>query len=70
MGSISSGVQEKTCESPLKTRLRVLAKSISKLGYIGAFLASFAYLFMQIVVKNNFKQLKIYHLCLTIYFMF
>ena len=55
MGSISSGVQEKTCESPLKTRLRVLAKSISKLGYIGAFLASFAYLFMQIVVKNNFN---------------
>ena len=55
MGSISSGVQEKTCESPLKARLRVLAKSISKLGYIGAFLASFAYLFMQIVVKNNFN---------------
>lgn len=55
MGSISSGIQEEKGESPLKTRLRVLAKSISKLGYVGAFLASFAYLFMQIVVKNNFN---------------
>ncbi len=55
MGSISSGIQEEKGESPLKTRLRVLAKSISRLGYIGAFLASIAYLFMQIVVKNNFN---------------
>ena len=55
MGDISKGVQEKKSESPLKGRLRVLAKSISKLGYIGASLASLSYLFMQIVVKNNFN---------------
>lgn len=55
IGGISSGIQEEKSESPLKGRLRVLAKSISKLGYAGAFLASVSYLFMQIIVKNNFK---------------
>ncbi|MDD5865133.1 MAG: calcium-translocating P-type ATPase, PMCA-type [bacterium] len=55
IGGISSDIQTKGGESPLKGRLRTLAKSISKLGYIGAILASISYLFMQIVVKNNYN---------------
>jgi len=54
MGKISVSMQEKDEVSPLKLRLRILAKQISRLGYLGAFLASLSYLFMQIVVNNNF----------------
>lgn len=53
-GKIASELQEKTDESPLKIRLRNLAKIISTFGYIGAFLASISYLFSVIVVDNNF----------------
>lgn len=54
-GSIAKELQEKTPESPLKIRLRGLAKVISKIGYIGAFLVSISYLFSVIVLKNNFN---------------
>ena len=54
MGKISSQMQTSEDESPLRKRLRILAGQISRLGYVGAFLASFSYLFMQIFVKNNF----------------
>lgn len=54
-GKIASELQEKTGESPLKLRLRTLAKIISTLGYIGAFLASVSYLFSVIVVDNGFS---------------
>ena len=53
-GKIASEIQEKTIESPLKLRLRKLAKIISTFGYIGAALASVSYLFSVIVVDNNF----------------
>lgn len=53
-GKIASELQEKAGESPLKIRLRTLAKIISTFGYIGAFLASASYLFSVIVVDNNF----------------
>lgn len=53
-GKIASELKEKTGESPLKIRLRNLAKVISTFGYIGAFLASISYLFSVIVVDNNF----------------
>lgn len=53
-GKIASELQEKTDESPLKLRLRNLAKIISTFGYIGAVLASLSYLFSVIVVDNNF----------------
>lgn len=53
-GKIALELQEKAGESPLKLRLRSLAKIISTFGYIGAFLASFSYLFSRIVVDNNF----------------
>ncbi len=53
-GILSLEVQEKEIESPLKLKLINLAKIISKIGYIGAFLVSIAYLFSVIVLKNNF----------------
>lgn len=53
-GKIASELKEKTGDSPLKIRLRNLAKIISTFGYIGAFLASISYLFSVIVVDNNF----------------
>lgn len=55
-GKIALELKEKTSDSPLKIRLRHLAKIISTFGYIGAFLASFSYLFSVIVVDNNFSM--------------
>ena len=56
MGGISYEVQCQNDESPLKERLRRLAKEISTLGYIGSILASMSYFFMQIVVNNHFNM--------------
>ena len=54
MGKISYELQEVVPESPLKTKLRGLAKTISRIGYVGALLASISYLFASIVIENNF----------------
>ena len=54
LGKISQELQEVVPESPLKTKLRGLAKTISRIGYIGAFLASISYLFSSIVLENHF----------------
>ena len=43
-GKMAKEINEDTIESPLKIRLRNLAKIISKIGYIGAFLATISYL--------------------------
>ena len=53
-GKIALELQEKQPETPLKLRLRELAKFISKIGYIGAGLVFFSYLFKVIVINNNF----------------
>ena len=53
-GEIALELQENQPESPLKLRLRDLAQSISKLGYLGAILVSFSYLFNVIVIDNHF----------------
>ena len=53
-GKIALELQEKQPETPLKLRLRELAKFISKIGYVGAFLVFFSYLFKVIVINNNF----------------
>ena len=53
-GEIALELQENQPDSPLKLKLRDLAQSISKLGYIGAFLVSFSYLFNVIVIDNCF----------------
>ncbi len=54
-GEIANGLQERQPDSPLKIRLRTLASSISKLGYIGALCVSLSYLFNVIVIDNNFN---------------
>lgn len=53
-GKLNEELQEKSPESPLKIRLKKLAMIISKIGYIGAFLVSFSYLFSKIIIDNNF----------------
>ena len=53
-GKIALELQEKQPETPLKLRLRKLAGFISKIGYIGAFLVFFSYMFKVIVINNNF----------------
>jgi calcium-translocating P-type ATPase len=58
-GQIGLELQEEQRESPLKLRLRQLAKWISKLGYIGAFLVAFSYLIHIVIIKNNFDYVKI-----------
>lgn len=54
LGKISQELQEEIPESPLRIKLRGLAKTISKIGYVGAILASISYLFASIIVENNF----------------
>ena len=54
-GKMNLELSEDAPESPLKTRLRSLAITISKIGYIGAVLVSFSYLFSVIIIKNNFN---------------
>ncbi len=58
-GKISLELQEKQPESPLKLRLRDLAKVISRIGYVGAFLVAFSYLFSVLVIDNNFEMTRI-----------
>ena len=53
-GNIETELLSKTIDSPLKIRLRELAKTISKIGYIGSILVVISYLFSEIVIKNNF----------------
>ena len=54
-GDIARNLEEKASPSPLKKRLTTLAKTISKLGYIGAILVSLSYLFSKIILENNFE---------------
>ena len=53
-GSLALELRDKEPKSPLKTRLTGLAKVISKIGYIGAFLVTISYLFSEIVIENNY----------------
>lgn len=59
-GRIYHDLQEKQPESPLKLRLRHLAKIISRIGYIGAILVSLSYLFHVIVLDNQFDHVKMW----------
>jgi len=63
-GKLAKELSEKTGDSPLKLRLAGLAKVISKIGYIGAFLVSISYLFSTIVIQNQFDINKIVE-CIT-----
>ena len=59
-GTLAQELQESQPESPLKIKLRGLAKIISMIGYIGAILVSFSYLFSVVVIQNNFVLKDIY----------
>ena len=54
-GKIAQELQEKQPESPIKKRLKKLAETISKIGYICAFLVAFSYLFYTIIIINKFN---------------
>ena len=54
-GSLAHELQEESRESPLKSRLGNLAKQISRLGYIGAFLVAFADLFNSLLIAYQFN---------------
>lgn len=54
-GSIAKELMDKNPESPLRNKLRELATIISKIGYTGAILVFFSYLFSVIFIQNNFN---------------
>ena len=54
LGSMALSLQEEPPESPLKRRLGVLARSMSRLGYGAAALVALADLFHRLVMDNGF----------------
>ena len=58
-GKMVQELGEATGTSPLKERLNGLAKTISKLGYLGSILVSISYLFNKIIIANGFNVMKI-----------
>jgi len=58
-GQLALDVQEATIESPLKSRLTQLAKTISLFGYCAAAVVVVANLFNNIVLANNFDMAQI-----------
>ncbi|MCL2821683.1 MAG: cation-transporting P-type ATPase [Firmicutes bacterium] len=58
-GKLATELQENPPDSPLKAKLKKLAKSISVFGYTGAALAAVAYLFNAVLLQNNFDPVQI-----------
>lgn len=56
LGEISREIQEEQRESPLKLRLGKLAKQISILGYVAAFLIAAIYLFNVFLLDSGMRQ--------------
>lgn len=55
-GKLAREIEEKQPETPLRLRLKGLAKFISKIGYIGAFFVFISYIFSVVVIDNNFNM--------------
>lgn len=53
-GSIALDLQNREPDSPMKIRLKRLAKTISRIGYLGAVLTVISYLFNVLLLENNF----------------
>jgi len=68
-GKLASELGEAEPTSPLKLRLRGLANVISRIGYIGAALVTFSYLFSVIVIANNFDSAAIINSVTNFQFM-
>ena len=58
-GSLAASLSEAPRESPLKARLSTLAKTLSRIGYMAAFLIAAADLFTRIVLENGFDSVLI-----------
>lgn len=56
-GKIASLIQDNTGNSPLKDKLTDLAKLISKIGYIGAFLVFVSYMLNAVVFKYGISEM-------------
>ena len=54
-GNIAKELQITNEPSPLKLKLTKLAKTISRIGYIGAILVSISYLTDKLLIQNNFN---------------
>ena len=54
-GKLALGVQEDTRESPMRVRLHRLARSIARLGYVGAAAVVLSYLFYKLLIENGFS---------------
>ena len=54
-GQMALELQDHKEISPLRYRLTVLAKNISRIGYVASFLVAISYLFNKIVIMNNFN---------------
>lgn len=55
-GKMNLELSESSPTSPLKLKLKDLAMTISKIGYVGAVLVSLSYIFSMIFIKNNFNK--------------
>lgn len=53
-GMLAGELQSEERDSPLKVKLKDLAKMISRFGYVGGILIALAFLFQRIVVHNGF----------------
>ena len=69
-GALALEIQEKQPDSPLKIKLRGLAKIISRIGYLGAALVTFSYLFSVIVINNNWNPSAIWQTLTNFKLMF
>ncbi|MGM9878338.1 MAG: calcium-translocating P-type ATPase, PMCA-type [Bacilli bacterium] len=56
-GKVASEIQEEKIESPLKLRLRNLAKIISIFGYISAILVFVSYLLNAVIIPNDYSNI-------------
>jgi calcium-translocating P-type ATPase len=53
-GRLAGELQLEERDSPLKVKLKDLAKAISRFGYLGGTIIALAFLFQQIVIQNGF----------------
>lgn len=53
-GKLAGELQLEERDSPLKVKLKDLAKGISRFGYLGGVIIALTFLFQQIVVQNDF----------------
>ncbi len=58
-GKLARELQEEGQDSPLKQRLTVLARTISRFGYTGALLVLISSLFKSIIIDNGFNAINI-----------